>query len=149
MRKYILEFLRRGAVACVFGPIILVVIYMILKNTSDLQTVNVSEVCFAIISLSALAFIIGGMNVLYQIERLPLTIAIFIHGVVLYLSYMITYLINNWLKPGLIPFLMFTGIFIVGYPAIWVIIYTVVKKNTASVNEKLKQKQQDEDNDGV
>ena len=94
-----------------------------------------------IISLSALAFIAGGMNALYQIERLPLMAAISIHGGVLYLSYLATYLLNGWLDRGITPILVFTVIFLLGYVIIWAVIYTIVRHRTNRLNEILKQKQ--------
>ena len=95
-----------------------------------------------IFTLTALAFIAGGMNVLYQIERLPLMAAVTIHGCVLYVSYMATYLLNGWLEWGTMPVLVFSGIFVVGYLAIWAVIYAVIKRNTERLNAVLKQKQQ-------
>ena len=92
--------------------------------------------------MSALAFIAGGMNVIYQIERLPLMVAILIHGGVLYVSYLATYLINDWLEWGVTPILVFTGIFVFGYLVIWAIIYSIIKRNTEKLNMMLKQKQQ-------
>ena len=142
MKKIVLEFFRRGLIASVFGPIVLAIVYLILQQQADVQTLTVNQVCMGIFSLSALAFIAGGMNVLYQIERLPLMVAILIHGVVLYISSLGTYLLNDWLEWGFIPILVFTGIFIVGYLAIWAIIYSIIKRNTAKINEKLKEKQQ-------
>jgi len=82
------------------------------------------------------------MNTLYQIERLPLMVAILIHGVVLYFTYLGTFLINDWLESGLIPFLIFTGVFVVGYLVIWVIICSTISKRTATLNMLLEQKQQ-------
>ena len=96
MKKFVLEVLRRGIVACGFGPMILAVLYLILKRSTGLETLTVDEVCVGIVSLSMLAFVAGGMNALYQIERLPLMLAILIHGGVLYISYLGTYLINGW-----------------------------------------------------
>ena len=142
MKKYVLDFLRRGLVACGFGPIVLAVLYLILHRQSGLQTLSVREVCLGIFSLSALAFVAGGMNVLYQIERLPLMVAILIHGTVLYAIYLVTYLINDWLEWGVVPIIVFTGIFVLGYLVIWVIIYSVIKKRTENLNQILKQKQQ-------
>ena len=115
MKKYVLEFLRRGLVACGFGPIILAIIYLILQQQNLLDTLTVNQVCLGIFSLTALAFIAGGMNTIYQIEKLPLMIAIFIHGSVLYLSYLATYLLNGWLGLGTAPILVFSGIFVFGY----------------------------------
>ena len=142
MRKFIVEFLRRGIIACGFGPIILAIVYLILQQTADVHTLTVNEACIGIFSLTALAFIAGGMNVIYQIERLPLMVAILIHGGVLYISYLGTYLLNGWLTWGVTPILVFSGIFVVGYFAIWTIIYSIIKKNTDEINEMLKKKQQ-------
>ena len=142
MKKYVLEFLRRGLVACGFGPLILAIIYLILQQQDLLDTLTVNQVCLGIFSLTALAFIAGGMNTIYQIEKLPLMIAIFIHGSVLYLSYLATYLLNGWLGLGTAPILVFSGIFVFGYVIIWIIIYSVIKRNTDQMNVLLKQQQQ-------
>lgn len=141
MKQFSLEFLRRGLVACGFGPVFLAILYLILQESAGLETLTVNEVCTGIFSLTALAFIAGGLNALYPLERLPLMAAILIHGCVLYLSYLITYLVNDWLEFGTTPILVFSGIFVVGYLAIWAIIYCIIKRRTARLNEMLKQKQ--------
>lgn len=141
MKKYLLEFLRRGSAACGMGPLVLAVLYLVLRQQVALQTLYVEQVCVGIFSLTALAFVAGGMNVIYQIERLPLMLAILIHGGVLYVSYLGTYLVNDWLEWGMAPVLVFSGIFVVGYLAIWAIIYSVIKRNTQELNDKLKKKQ--------
>ena len=141
MRRFIFGFLRRGATSCGIGPIILAILYFILKQSSSIETLTVNQVCIGIFSITALAFIAGGMNAIYQIERLPLMAAIFIHGVVLYVSYLATYLINDWLEGGVIPIVIFTVIFIVGYIIIWAIVYSVVKRNTSELNEIISHKQ--------
>ena len=142
MKKNILEFIRRGFIASGFGPIVLAILYLILHHQANVETLTVHEVCLGIFSLSALAFIAGGMNSIYQFEQLPLMVAILIHGVVLYFSYLGTYLINDWLEFGMTPILVFSGIFIVGYLTIWVIIYSIIKKRTEKINIILKQKQE-------
>ena len=144
MKKYVLEFWRRGLVAFGFGPIVLAVLYLILQANGVLQTLTVNQVCLGIFSLSVLAFVAGGMNVVYQIERLPLMVAILIHGGVLYISYLVTYLLNDWLEWGVTPVLVFSGIFIVGYLAIWAVIYSIIKRNTEKINEILKKQQRNE-----
>lgn len=140
MKKHILDFIRRGSVSCGLGPIILAVLYLILNRLGILETLSADQVCTGILSLSALAFIAGGMNALYQIEQLPLMVAILIHGIVLYLSYLATYLVNGWLDWGITPVLVFSGIFVVGYLVIWAIIYWIIKKNTDRVNEMMAKK---------
>lgn len=142
MKRQVLEFLRRGLFACGFGPIVLAILYLILQHKAAIENLTVNQVCVGIFSLSALAFIAGGMNVIYQIERLPLMVAILIHGAVLYISYLGTYLLNDWLEWGVTPILVFSGIFVLGYLAIWIIIYSIIKRNTKKLNGILKQKQQ-------
>ena len=142
MRKFVLEFLRRGFVACGMGPIILAILYLILQQTAAVATLTVNQVCIGIFSITALAFIAGGMNAIYQIERLPLMVAILIHGSVLYISYLGTYLLNDWLVWGVMPIVVFSAIFVVGYVVIWAIIYSITKRSTEKLNEMLKQKQQ-------
>ena len=141
MRKTALEFVRRGLVAGGFGPVILAVLYIILEQSGEIVSLTASQVCTGIFSLYALAFIAGGMNVVYQIERLPLMAAISIHGGVLYIGYLITYLVNGWLELGKTPIIVFTAIFIAGYLAIWAVIYHITRRNTRRLNEMLKQKQ--------
>lgn len=140
MKRFVLEFLRRGAIASGIGPIVLAIIYIILQQAANVDTLTVNQVCIGIISLTALAFITGGLNVLYQIERLPLLVAILIHGGVLYVGYLATYLVNDWLDLGVIPIVVFSGIFVVGYIVIWAIIYSIIRRNTARINEMLKQR---------
>ena len=141
MKRIILDFLRRGLTTCGIGPLVLVILYLILQKTAGIETLTVQQVCIGIVSLSILAFIAGGMNAIYQIEQLPLMVAILIHGIILYLCYLATYLVNDWLEFGIVPILIFSGIFIVGYLAIWAIIYSIIRKNTAKLNEQLKKKQ--------
>ncbi len=142
MKKFVLDFVRRGLAACGFGPMVLAILYLILQQHGAVQELTVNQVCVGIFSLSALAFIAGGMNAIYQIERLPLMVAILIHGGILYVSYLATYLLNGWLEWGALPILIFSGIFVVGYLAIWAVIYSIIKKNTEKINDMLKQKRQ-------
>lgn len=142
MKKTVKEFLRRGIAACGLGPIVLAILYLILQHNGVVELLTVNEVCVGIFSLSVLAFIAGGMNVIYQIERLPLMVAILIHGGVLYVSYLATFLVNNWLESGITPVLIFTGIFVIGYLLIWAVIYSVIKRSTVKLNESLKKRRQ-------
>ena len=139
MKGYILEFFRRGTAAMGFGPMVLAALYLLLP----VKTLTAEEVSLGIHSLSALAFLAGGLNVLYQLERLPLMAAVLIHGCVLYGGYLATYLLNGWLDRGPAPILVFSGIFVVGYLAIWAVIYAVTRRKTARVNALLKEKQQE------
>ena len=141
MKKHIREFMRRGFVACGIGPLVLAVLYWILQKTAGVETLTVNQVCLGILSLSVLAFVAGGLNFVYQIERLPLMGAIFIHGAVLYASYLVTYLVNGWLEQGVTPILVFSAIFILGFLAIWAVIYAIMRSRTRRINEILKRQQ--------
>ena len=142
MKKFVLEFLRRGLIASGIGPIVLAIVYIILQKTAAVETLSVNQVCIGIFSITALAFIAGGMNAIYQIERLPLMVDILIHGGILYISYLVTYLLNDWLDFGVLPIIVFSTVFVVGYIVIWAIIYSIIKRNTAKLNKMLKEKQQ-------
>ena len=142
MKRFVLDFLRRGLMACGFGPMVLAVVYLILQRCGVVETLTVYQVFVGIFSLTGLAFVAGGMNAVYQIERLPLMVAILIHGAVLYVGYLGTYLLNGWLEWGALPVFVFSGIFALGYLVIWAIIYCIIKRNTERINAVLKQKQE-------
>ena len=142
MKKIVLEFVRRGFIASGIGPIVLAIVYLILQQTAAVETLSVNQVCIGIFSITALAFIAGGMNAIYQIERLPLMVAILIHGGILYIGYLVTYLLNDWIDFGALPIIVFSAVFVVGYIVIWAIIYSIIKRNTAKLNKMLKEKQQ-------
>ena len=145
MKKFVSEFIRRGLIAVGVGPVVFAVVYLILQQYAAIEVLTVNEICIGIFSLSALAFVAGGMNAIYQIERLPLMAAILIHGSVLYVGYLGTYLLNDWLDLGVIPIVVFTGIFVVGYVVIWAVIYSIVKKSTKRINQVLMEKQKKEE----
>ena len=142
MKRFVTEFFRRGLIACGFGPIVLAILYLILHYKGLIYTLTVNQVCTGIFSITVLAFTAGGMNAVYHIERLPLMSAILIHGIILYFSYLGAYLLNDWIEWGVTPILVFSGIFVVGYLAVWAIIQCVIKRNTKKLNEMLKEKKQ-------
>ena len=111
MKRVVLEFLRRGCIGAGFAPIVLAIVYLSLEHFAGIETLTVDQVCICLISLSALAFVAGGLNAIYQIERMPLMTAFLIHGGVLYAGYLVTYLLNEWLAAGLIPIIAFTALF--------------------------------------
>ena len=61
MKKFVLDFLRRGLAAWGFGPVVLAIIYLILQQSAAVETVTINQVCTGIFSLTALAFIAGGI----------------------------------------------------------------------------------------
>ena len=142
MKKFALDFVLRGLIACGFGPMILAITYISLYWSNVVETLPIPEVCIGILSISALAFICGGMTAIYQVEKLHIFAAIMLHGGVLYVAYLVTYLLNNWLADGVIPLLVFSGIFVVGFAVIWAIIYLINRKRIAKINAILKLKRE-------
>lgn len=138
MKKFWKEFLFRGLICAAGGPLVLAVIYGILGVTGTVEAFSPREVCLGILTITLLAFIAAGMTAIYQMEQLPLTIMILLHGGALYIAYILTYLINGWLQNSLIPILVFSGIFIVSYALIWLIIYFVEKAKADKLNKLLK-----------
>lgn len=130
------DFFRIGLMAGGGGPIILALIYLILQACGTVETLTVSQVVLAIFTSFLLAFVAGGISVVYRIEKLPLMWASLIHVSVLYLDYLVIYLVNGWLPAAWI--LPFTGLFLLGYFAIWSCIYFSIRRNIRRMNQKLK-----------
>ncbi len=138
MKKFLKEFLLRGLICASGGPIVLAIIYGILGATGTAEAFSPREVCLGILTITMLAFIAAGMTAIYQMEQLPLPTMILLHGGALYIAYILTYLINGWLQNSLVPILIFTGIFVVGYALIWLIIYFIEKAKAEKLNKLLK-----------
>ena len=138
MKKFLKEFLLRGLICAAGGPIVLAIIYGLLGATGAAESLSPSEVCIGILSITLLAFTTAGMTAIYQMEHLPLATMILLHGGVLYITYILAYLINGWLQNSLIPILVFTGIFAVGYAIVWLIIYFIEKAKAEKLNKLLK-----------
>lgn len=137
MNKFWKAFLFRGLICASGGPIVLAIVYGILNATGTVTALPLSEVCTEILTITLLAFTVAGMTAIYQMEQLPLPIMILLHGGALYIAYILTYLINGWLQNSLVPILVFTGIFILGYVLIWFIIYCVEKAKAQKLNKLL------------
>ena len=137
MKKYVIEFLKRGMSFCFGGPLVMAIVYFVLGVFGELQTLTVNEVVLGIFSSTLLAFIAAGVTVIYTIDKLSPFSAALIHGVVLYLDYILLYLFNGWLQSSLKPIMIFTVCFILGYLIIWAIVFVATRKCTKKLNESL------------
>lgn len=137
MKKFILEFVKRGLMVAPGGPLVLAVVYFILEATGVAQSIAPSEAALGIVSLTLLAFLAGGVGTIYSIDRLAPAPAAFIHGAALYGGYLIVYLLNDWIPRNPAAIGLFTAIFFAGYAVIWLIIWLVVRRKTESINRKL------------
>ena len=137
MKKQIKNFLFRGAISSGFGPIIYGIIMLSLELAKVEINLNGSIVFKGIISTYILAFIISGISIIWQEERLGLAIKIAIHGSALYISYLLTYLVNGWVKSNVISLIVFSLIFITGYAITWLVIYIIEKNRANKLNKQL------------
>ena len=140
MKKFWSQFFLRGCMAAAGGPVVLAIIYALLGAADVVEVLPVKEVCLGILSISLLAMIVGGMTAIYQMEQLPLSMAILIHGAGLYVAYLLTYLINGWLQRQWVAILTFTTIFVAGYILIWLVIYWINCRQIAKINGKRNKK---------
>ena len=137
MKRFICDFIHRGLIAGSFGPIILAIAYACIQADGIIHTLTVNEVVLGIFTSELLAFIAGGINAIYKIERLPLIFAIFIHGIILYIDYVVIYLVNDWMKAEFVPLAMFTVCFFAGFAIVWAMIYVHTKRSADRLNRKL------------
>lgn len=136
MKKYVLEFVKRGLMAAAGGPLILASIYGALGITGTVTALAPGGVCLGMLSITAMAFIAAGITMIYQVERLPLPMAILIHAGVLYLDYLLVYLLNSWLPGNAIG--IFTAIFFISFALVWLVIYLCIRAKTKRLNEKMR-----------
>jgi len=129
------RFCMRGACYAWGGPVILAVIWAILKANGKIDTLTVNEVVMGIISTTVMAFIAAGISFVYEIESLPKSFAALIQGAVLYIDYMGIYLLNGWLPVNQI--MTFTLIFAIGFIVIWLCIYISTKHKVDKMNDTL------------
>ena len=137
MKKIIPNFVQRGLMTAPGGPVVLAIIYGILEKTKAVAALPPGEVCTAILSITLMAFIAGGITTIYNTERLPLISAILIHAGVLYLDYLIVYLVNSWIPGNLRDIGIFTAIFAVGFALVWLCIYLSNRAKTRRLNRNL------------
>ena len=137
MKKYILEFVKRGLMAAAGGPVILAIIYGVLGKTGAVASLTPHEVCLGILSITLMTFIAAGITVIYTVESLPLISMILLHAGVLYLDYLLVYLLNSWLPRSAIG--IFTAFFAAGYALVWLVIYLCIRTKTEKLNARIRE----------
>ncbi len=136
MKKYVIEFLKRGLVFGGFGPIIMGIVFYVISLSNNISFSG-GEVLLAIISTYLLAFIQAGASVFNQIESWSILKSLTFHLASIYLAYLSCYLINSWIPFHWFVVLIFTLVFLVTYFIIWFVVYFIVRKTTKNLNEKL------------
>lgn len=137
MNRYIKEFLHRGLVFGGFGPIVMAIIYLVLSHTIKGFSLGGIEVFVSVISTYLLAFVHAGSSLFNQIEHWGIMKGLLCQLGTLYAAYLICYLINSWIPFSITVVAIFTAIFVIGYLAIWGIVYLCVKGNAKKLSENL------------
>lgn len=137
MKDFIKNFIKSGLRAAGFGPLILVIFYYIYSFTINFHNISIQNVNKNILSSLLLAFIAGGISAVFKVEKISLGLATMIDAAVIYLDYLLFYIFNNWIELQLVPFLIFTVLYIIGYLIIWLCIYHQVKNHVRQLNHKL------------
>ena len=137
MKKYVVEFIKRGLMFSGLGPVILGIVYLILNYTIKDFTINGVDAFKGIISLYLLAFLVAGASIFNQIESWPIYKSLLIHGTILYVAYILCYIFNSWLPFRIEFVVLFTIIFIATYLLIWLIVCLSVKAITKKFNRKI------------
>ena len=131
------EFFKIGAMWAGAGPFVMMIVYSCLHAFGVVDMVSVSEMTLGVISSLVLAFIAGGISVIWRIEKFPLMWASFIHASILFLDYILIYLINGWMPFEGLPILVFTGIFVAAYFLIWCCVYYGIRMSVRKMNTEL------------
>lgn len=137
MNKNVKAFLHRGLIFGGFGPIILGIVFAIIEATTDGFSLGGAEVLVAVLSTYMIAFVQAGASVFNQIEHWSLPKSLLCHFGSIYLVYVASYLVNTWIPFELLAVAIFTAIFVVGYFAVWLTVYLVVRSYEKKLNARI------------
>ena len=138
MNKYVKEFLIRGFIFSGLGPIVLGIVFMILGFCNVELNLEGWQILLGIVSTYLIAFIQAGSSVFEQIEEWSSFKSAFIHLLSIYLIYLISYLVNNWIPFNWIVIMIFSGTVIVTFILIWLICYFVNRNYKKTLNSMIK-----------
>ncbi len=137
MKKYVSEFLKRGALFGGLGPIIAGFVYMIIGFSGTELKLEGYQIFVAIVTSYLLAFIQAGASVFEQIEEFSCFKSLLIHMLVVYSAYLFTYLVNSWIAFRWQVIVLFSAIVLVGFLLIWLITYFLTRRLKNRLNQKL------------
>jgi len=135
MKKFVIEFVKRGLFFAWGGPAIMCIVWACIRKFEGIETITTKEAIMAVVSTMLIAFLAAGITAIYQMEQLPAVISAIIHMAVLYVAYLSMYLINGWMPTKGIG--VFSIIFFGCFAVIWIIVYLCVKRSVKKMNEKM------------
>ena len=137
MRRYVIDFLKRGLIFGGFGPVVMGIVYLILSYTIEGFTLTGSEVCLAIISTYLLAFVQAGASVFNCIEHWPLARSLGTHFLTLFAVYSICYVVNTWIPFEPLVLLIFAASFTLTYAIICLAVYLAIRATSKRMNSRV------------
>ena len=138
VRHPLKAFLFRGLLFGGSGPMIAGIIYLILDLTLEEFSLSGTDVFTAILSTYLLAFVHAGASVFYQIESWSLGRSVLYHFTLLYASYALCYVVNDWLPFDPLSLGIFTAVFAAVYLAIWLAVVISIKATSKKLNKKIR-----------
>lgn len=119
------------------GPQVYGIVMLILYLCGEDTTSDGLMIFRGILSISILVFLVAGASILWQEERIGLAGALVIHGLFLYISYFIVYVINGWIATELKLIVFFTLMFIIFYSLLYIALYNVERIKVRKINSGL------------
>lgn len=135
MKKFWLEFIKRGTLFAWAGPTIVCIVWACLKVAGVIEMLDVNTVVLGVMSSMLMAFVVAGISVIHQMEQIPKGMAALIQMSVIYIDYLAIYLINGWMPLNAVGF--FTVGFLACFAIIWGIIYLTVRKSVNKLNSQI------------
>lgn len=135
MKKFWLEFIKRGTLFAWAGPTIVCIVWACLKVAGVIEMLDVNTVVLGIMSSMLMAFVVAGISVIHEMEQIPKGMAALIQMSVIYIDYLAIYLINGWMPLNAVGF--FTIGFLACFAIIWGIIYLTIRKSVNKLNSQI------------
>ena len=127
------EFCKRGLMFGGFGPIVFGIVCLFINEPLDGL-----DIFLGIISTYLIAFIHAGTSVYKDIENWSIVKASGVQLLTIYVAYTVLYLVNSWIPFKWSVLAIYTGLFVVAYIIIWLIVASIVKATTKNMNNRLK-----------
>ena len=137
MKAFVKEFLKRGALFCGGGPLIVAIIYLSLHASGTAATVDTARAATEILTSLLLAFVAAGISAVYTVDRLQYPTAALIHGSVLLIDYLGIYLFNGWIPLKWQSIVLFVAIFAAAFLLICFIIYKATQAQLKKLNRQI------------
>lgn len=135
MKKFWLEFIKRGTLFAWAGPTVVCIVWACLKVAGVIEMLDVNTVVLGVMSSMLMVFVVAGISVIHQMEQIPKGMAALIQMSVIYIDYLAIYLINGWMPLNAVGF--FTVGFLACFAIIWGIIYLTVRKSVNKLNSQI------------